>query len=91
VRLLLVEDDAMIAEAIRTGLKRDGFAVDWVQDGESADQVLRTDDFDPVRAGSRSCRVCERGSKHFPFSSSRHGMPCRIACKGSMPERTTIW
>ena len=36
----------MIAEAIRTGLKRDGFAVDWVQDGESADQVLRTDDFD---------------------------------------------
>jgi two-component system response regulator QseB len=46
VRLLLVEDDAMIAEAIRTGLKRDGFAVDWVQDGESADQVLRTDDFD---------------------------------------------
>ncbi len=36
----------MIAEAIRTGLKRDGFAVDWVDDGESADQVLRTEEFD---------------------------------------------
>lgn len=46
VRLLLVEDDAMIGEAIRTGLRRDGFAVDWVKDGESADQVLRTEQFD---------------------------------------------
>jgi two-component system, OmpR family, response regulator QseB len=46
MRLLLVEDDAMIGEAIRTGLKRDGFAVDWVYDGESADQVLRTEAFD---------------------------------------------
>jgi two-component system response regulator QseB len=46
VRLLLVEDDAMIGEAIRTGLKRDGFAVDWVRDGESGDGVLRTEQFD---------------------------------------------
>jgi two-component system response regulator QseB len=46
VRLLLVEDDAMIGEAIRTGLKRDGFAVDWVHDGESADSVLRSVSFD---------------------------------------------
>src|SRR3989454_8566291 len=36
----------MIGEAIRTGLRRDGFTVDWVHDGESADQVLRTDTFD---------------------------------------------
>src|ERR1700721_172000 len=46
VRLVLVEDDAMIGEALRTGLKRGGFSVDWVHDGESADQVLRTDEFD---------------------------------------------
>ncbi len=46
MRLLLVEDDAMIAEAIRTGLKRDGFTVDWVGDGDSADRVLRTEQFD---------------------------------------------
>src|ERR1700716_3183951 len=36
----------MIGEAIRTGLKRDGFTVDWVRDGESADRVLRTEQFD---------------------------------------------
>jgi two-component system response regulator QseB len=46
MRLLLVEDDVMIGEAIRAGLKRDGFTVDWVHDGESADQVLRAEPFD---------------------------------------------
>jgi two-component system response regulator QseB len=46
MRLLLVEDDAMIGEAIREGLRREGFAVDWVYDGDSALQVLRTEAFD---------------------------------------------
>src|SRR5256886_17433242 len=46
VRLLLVEDDAMIGEAIRAGLKREGFAVDWVHDAEAAAQVLRTQPFE---------------------------------------------
>ncbi len=46
MRLLLVEDDTMIGEAIRAGLKREGFTVDWVHEGESADQVLRTESFD---------------------------------------------
>jgi two-component system response regulator QseB len=46
MRLLLVEDDAMIGEAMRAGLKREGFTVDWVHDGESALQVLRTEEFD---------------------------------------------
>jgi two-component system response regulator QseB len=46
MRLLLVEDDAMIGEAIREGLRREGFTVDWVHDGDSASQVLRTEAFD---------------------------------------------
>ena len=36
MRLLLVEDDAMIGEAVRTGLRQDGFTIDWVRDAESA-------------------------------------------------------
>lgn len=35
MRILLVEDDRMIAEGVRRALKADGWAVDWVQDGES--------------------------------------------------------
>ena len=46
MRLLLVEDDTMIGEAIRAGLRREGFTVDWVHDGESAAQVLRREAFD---------------------------------------------
>jgi len=46
MRLLLVEDDPMIGEAIRAGLKREGFTVDWVHDAAAATQVLRTDPFE---------------------------------------------
>jgi two-component system response regulator QseB len=46
MRLLLVEDDTMIGEAVATGLKRDGFAVDWVRDGKAADHALKVETFD---------------------------------------------
>jgi two-component system, OmpR family, response regulator QseB len=48
VRLLLVEDDPMIGEAIRAGLKREGFTIDWVHDGEAAGQVLTHEPFELV-------------------------------------------
>jgi two-component system response regulator QseB len=40
MRLLLVEDDRMIGEAVRKGLAREGFAVDWVQDGAQAELAI---------------------------------------------------
>jgi two-component system response regulator QseB len=40
VRLLLVEDDAMIGAAAQEGLRRDGHAVDWVRDGAQASAAL---------------------------------------------------
>ncbi|MBO9536375.1 response regulator [Herbaspirillum sp.] len=45
MRVLLVEDDPMVGEAVRKGLRQDGFAVDWVQDGKSADAALRAEDY----------------------------------------------
>ena len=45
MRVLLVEDDPMVGEAVRKGLRQDGFAVDWVQDGKSADAALRDEDY----------------------------------------------
>lgn len=42
MRLLLVEDDAMIGAAARDGLRQDGFAVDWVRDGGQAEAALAT-------------------------------------------------
>ena len=46
MRLLLVEDDSMIGESVRTGLRQDGFAVDWVQDGRAAELALETNPYD---------------------------------------------
>jgi two-component system, OmpR family, response regulator len=46
MRLLLVEDDSMIGEAIRAGLRRDGFAVDWVQSTAAAARALDAEPFD---------------------------------------------
>src|SRR5258708_5498275 len=48
MRLLLVEDDRMIGESIRTALRQDGNAVDWVHDGRSAEITLATENFDLV-------------------------------------------
>ncbi len=46
MRLLLVEDDTMIGEAVRLGLRRQGLAVDWVQDGAAAKAALSAENFD---------------------------------------------
>jgi DNA-binding response OmpR family regulator len=48
VRLLLVEDDTMIGEAVREALRAEGFAVDWVRDGLAADTTLLSEQFDLV-------------------------------------------
>ncbi len=45
MRLLLVEDDTMIGQSVRAGLRHDGFAVDWVQDGKSAEFALKNEPY----------------------------------------------
>ncbi len=40
MRVLLAEDDPMIGEATRRGLAQDGFAIDWVRDGRTAELAL---------------------------------------------------
>jgi len=45
VRILLVEDDPMLGEAVRDGLRQEGYVVDWVQDGGTALAALSTSNF----------------------------------------------
>jgi hypothetical protein len=37
MRLLLVEDDEMIAETVLESMRREGYAIDWAQDGRAAE------------------------------------------------------
>lgn len=48
MRLLLVEDDALLGDGISAGLRQEGYAVDWVRDGEAAVQACGTDHFDLI-------------------------------------------
>lgn len=46
MRLLLVEDDAMIGRAVSRALHAEDYAVDWVRDGTSAGTALRAGVYD---------------------------------------------
>ena len=48
MRLLLVEDDVMIGDAVLHILRGAHYAVDWVRDGAMAGQALTTADYDLV-------------------------------------------
>ncbi len=48
MRILLVEDDKMIAEAVLNGLKTARYAVDWVNNGNTAEQALNSQQYDLV-------------------------------------------
>jgi len=41
MRILLAEDDALLGDGLRAGLRQHGFQVDWVRDGAAAERELR--------------------------------------------------
>ncbi len=48
MRLLIVEDDELLGDAVKTGLTQFGYVVDWLKDGEIARTVLKTESFDLI-------------------------------------------
>lgn len=48
MRILLVEDDALLGDGVEAGLKQAGYAVDWVRDGIAAELALRNGGHDAV-------------------------------------------
>jgi two-component system response regulator QseB len=46
LRLLLIEDDAMIRDSVCKGLRQDGFIVDWVMDGDAGELALASGVYD---------------------------------------------
>lgn len=41
MRILLVEDDPDLGDAVQRRLRREGYGVDWQRDGQRADEILR--------------------------------------------------
>ena len=48
MRILVVEDDPLLGDALRAGLRQRGFDTDWVQDGIAAELALRGEPFAAV-------------------------------------------
>jgi len=74
MRLLLVEDDVMVASGIKLGLSDAGYAVDWVGSAERAEAVLQAETFDaaiidiglPKLDGLELTRRLRRGGLTMP-------------------------
>ena len=45
MRILLAEDDAILGDGLRAGLRQLGFQVDWVRDGMAAERELLSGDY----------------------------------------------
>jgi len=45
MRILLVEDDPLLGDGLRAGLRQSGFQVDWVRTGDAAERELRAEPY----------------------------------------------
>jgi two-component system, OmpR family, response regulator QseB len=87
MRLLLVEDDRMIGESVRKGLRQDGFAVDWVQDGRAAELAIGNEVYDLLLL---DLGLPGKDGMDILASLRRHGnsMPVLIlTARDAVPER----
>jgi two-component system, OmpR family, response regulator QseB len=74
MRLLLVEDDSMLGEGVRRGLRQQGHAVDWVRDGEAAELAVAGEPYDvvlldlglPRKSGVEVLRELRRRGQRVP-------------------------
>ncbi|QBB69556.1 response regulator transcription factor [Pseudolysobacter antarcticus] len=48
MRILLVEDDAMIGRSVQRGLTQDGMTVDWLMHGDAVERALQDHAFDAL-------------------------------------------
>lgn len=89
MRVLLVEDDRMIGEAVLEALRAQGYAVDWVRDGEMALAAAATEAYDlvlldlglPKRDGLSVLRALRGGGQRMPVLvvTARDAVADRIA------------
>jgi two-component system OmpR family response regulator len=74
MRILVAEDDAVLADAVQRSLRQSGHAVDWVQNGAQADCALAAEQFDllildlglPKKSGIDVLKRLRAGDSHLP-------------------------
>lgn len=74
MRLLLVEDDKLMGAGIKTGLRQDGYNVDWFESGSEAGHAIEMENFDmmildlglPDKDGIEVLREVRSKKKNIP-------------------------
>ena len=88
MRILLAEDDPLIGEGLRSGLRQLGFHVDWVRDGGAAERELRAHPYAaavldlglPLKDGMEVLTEIRRAGNAVPVLvlTARDAVPDRI-------------
>jgi two-component system response regulator QseB len=88
MRILLAEDDPLLGDGVRAGLRQLGFQVDWVRDGEAAERELRSQAYSaavldlglPLRDGIDVLAAVRRAGIVLPVLvlTARDAVPDRI-------------
>jgi DNA-binding response OmpR family regulator len=88
MRILLAEDDPLLGDGLRAGLRQQGFQVDWVRDGEAADRELRAHPYVaavldlglPVKDGIDVLAAVRRAGLSLPILilTARDAVPDRV-------------
>lgn len=74
MRLLLVEDDPLLGDGLRAGLALEGYTVDWLRDGNSAEAALQSGHYElmvldlglPGRSGMEILKGLRRRGSDLP-------------------------
>ena len=88
MRILLAEDDPLLGDGLRAGLRQLGFLVDWVRDGEAAERELHAQPYAaavldlglPLKDGMEVLAAIRRDRITLPVLvlTARDALPDRI-------------
>ena len=88
MRILLVEDDPLLGDGLRAGLRQLGFQVDWVRTGDAAERELRAEPYAaavldlglPLKDGTEVLADVRRAGIKVPVLvlTARDAIPDRI-------------
>jgi DNA-binding response OmpR family regulator len=88
MRILLAEDDTLLGDGLRAGLRQLGFQVDWVRDGGAAERELRAEPYAaavldlglPLKDGMDVLAAVRRAGVTLPVLvlTARDALPDRI-------------
>src|SRR5436189_164559 len=87
MRILLVEDDAMIGKTLQKALQQDGYAVDWAVDGQAGRLALDT----AGRTVTHDGRTVELSAREFALLAALLERPGASLSKAQLEERVYRW